>query len=62
MKTDPLALQAEVTEEEQDDLKCQIGTSSWGGSRVPPDAFTEQGIVFPVHCCYHAHYEPGTKA
>jgi len=42
---------------EWDDLKCQLGTSSspdlksqivtssWGGSRVPPYAFTEQGVA-----------------
>ena len=27
------------------DLKRQIGTSSWGGSRTPPFAFTEQGVA-----------------
>jgi len=26
-------------------LKCQIGTSSWGGIRKPPYAFTEQGVA-----------------
>ena len=26
-------------------LRCQIGTSSWGGGRYLPYAFTEQGIV-----------------
>jgi len=26
-------------------LRCQIGTSSWGGSRYLPYAFTEQGIA-----------------
>jgi len=34
-----------LTKEEWDDLKCQIGTASWGGSRVPPYAFTEQGVA-----------------
>ncbi len=27
------------------DLKSQIVTSSWGGARVPPYAFTEQGVA-----------------
>ncbi len=28
------------------DLRCQIGTSSsWGGLRYPPMAFTEQGVA-----------------
>lgn len=35
----------QLTNEEWADLKCQIGTSSWGGSRVPPYAFTEQGVA-----------------
>ena len=26
-------------------LKSQIVTSSWGGSRKPPHAFTEQGVA-----------------
>ncbi|MBI4367948.1 MAG: ORF6N domain-containing protein [Candidatus Omnitrophica bacterium] len=26
-------------------LKCQFGTSSWGGTRKPPFAFTEHGIL-----------------
>jgi hypothetical protein len=26
-------------------LKYQIGTSSWGGSRYPPFAFSEQGVA-----------------
>lgn len=35
----------QLTREEWTDLKCQIGTSSWGGSRVAPYAFTEQGVA-----------------
>ncbi len=35
----------QLTNEEWGDLKCQFGTSSWGGSRVPPYAFTEQGVA-----------------
>jgi hypothetical protein len=30
---------------ELDNLKSQIVTSSWGGSRVSPYAFTEQGVA-----------------
>ena len=34
----------ELTAEENENLKSQIGTSSWGGSRYLPMAFTEQGV------------------
>ena len=33
-----------LTEEEMDDLRCKIFTSSWGCTRYLPYAFTEQGI------------------
>ena len=33
-----------ITEEEMDNLRCKIFTSSWGGTRYLPYAFTEQGI------------------
>ena len=26
-------------------MRCQIGTSSWGGRRYLPQAFTEQGVA-----------------
>ena len=26
-------------------MRCQIGTSSWGGTRYIPMAFTEQGVA-----------------
>ena len=35
----------ELTEEEFDNLRCQIGTSNWGGARYTPMAFTEQGVA-----------------
>ena len=35
----------QLTQQEFDDLKSQIVTSSWGGRRYPPYAFTEQGIA-----------------
>ena len=35
----------ELTTEEFQNLRYQFGTSSWGGSRYPPFAFTEHGAV-----------------
>jgi hypothetical protein len=35
----------ELTEEEFKNLRSQIATSRWGGSRYPPMAFTEQGVA-----------------
>lgn len=35
----------ELTKEETNILRCQNGTSSWGGSRYLPYAFTEQGVA-----------------
>ena len=35
----------ELTQEEYQYLRSQFGTSSWGGSRYAPMAFTEHGIV-----------------
>lgn len=35
----------ELSAEELEILRCQIGTSSWGGSRYPPMAFTAQGVA-----------------
>jgi hypothetical protein len=35
----------ELTNEELNILSCQIGSSSWGGSRYAPMAFTEQGVA-----------------
>jgi hypothetical protein len=34
----------ELTKEEFEILRCQFGTSSWGGVRYTPMAFTEQGV------------------
>ena len=34
----------QLTKEEFDNLRCKNSTSSWGGSRYNPFAFTEQGI------------------
>jgi hypothetical protein len=35
----------QLTRSEFNDLKYQFGTSSWGGARKLPKAFTEQGIA-----------------
>ncbi len=35
----------ELALEEFDDLRSQFGTSSWGGSRYIPMAFTEHGVL-----------------
>ena len=36
----------QLTSKEFTDLKCQIGiSSSWGGRRTPPYAFSEQGVA-----------------
>lgn len=35
----------QLTKAEEDDLKSQFVTSSWGGRRKLPYAFTEQGIA-----------------
>lgn len=34
-----------LTAQEVANLRCQIGTSSWGGRRYKPYAFTEQGVA-----------------
>lgn len=34
----------ECTEDEWQNLRSKISTSSWGGRRTPPKAFTEQGV------------------
>jgi len=35
----------QLTNEELKSLKFHFGTSSWGGTRKPPRAFTEQGVA-----------------
>jgi hypothetical protein len=35
----------QLTKEEFDNLRCQHGTSSYGGTRYLPYAFTEQGVA-----------------
>ena len=36
-----------LTQKEFDNLKSQNATSSWGGRRKLPNAFTEQGVAMP---------------
>lgn len=40
----PEDFMVELSLEEFNNLKFHFGTSSWGGTRKPPRAFTEQGI------------------
>ncbi|MCX5696632.1 MAG: ORF6N domain-containing protein [Candidatus Omnitrophica bacterium] len=35
----------QLTKDELKNLMCQIGTSSWGGTRKLPYVFTEQGVA-----------------
>jgi hypothetical protein len=35
----------ELNAKEFENLRSQIGTSSWGGTRYMPMAFTEQGVA-----------------
>lgn len=35
----------ELNHDEMEYLRCQLGTSSWGGTRYAPMAFTEQGVA-----------------
>jgi hypothetical protein len=41
----PADFMFQLTPEEAEILRCQIGTSSWGGRRYHPRAFTEQGVA-----------------
>ena len=41
----PADFMFQLKEQEFINLKFQFGTSSWGGTRKPPRAFTEQGVA-----------------
>src|SRR5258708_39911729 len=41
----PADFMFQLTEEEFENLKSQIATSSWGGRRKLPSAFTEHGVL-----------------
>ena len=45
IKRFPKDFMFELTKKEFDSLRYQSGTSSWGGSRYLPMAFTEQGVA-----------------
>lgn len=41
----PSDFMLQLTREEFSNLKCHFGTSSWGGTRKLPRAFSEQGVA-----------------
>jgi len=41
----PTDFMFQLSPQEVEILRCQIGTSSWGGRRYRPYAFTEQGVA-----------------
>ena len=45
IKRFPSDFMFQLTKEEWDNLKSQFVTSSWGGTRKLPFAFTEQGVA-----------------
>ena len=45
LKRFPTDFMLELSPEEWEILRCNFNTSSWGGSRYPPFAFTEQGVA-----------------
>jgi hypothetical protein len=45
IKRFPIDFRFQLTKEEFENLKFQFGTSSWGGTRKLPYAFTEQGLA-----------------
>ena len=45
----------ELTEIEFENLRSQFGTSSWGGSRYLPLAFTEHGVLMLSSVLNHAN-------
>src|SRR5688572_28497547 len=45
LKEEPLRTQFATLKNEPENLRTQIATSSWGGARYKPFAFTEQGVA-----------------
>ncbi|MFV0589923.1 MAG: ORF6N domain-containing protein [Draconibacterium sp.] len=45
MERFPVDFMFELSQEEFANLRSQIVTSSWGGTRYPPMVFTEQGVA-----------------
>jgi len=44
-----------LTRDEHENLRSQIATSSWGGTKYLPMAFTEQGVAMLSMPCCVAH-------
>ncbi|RLB75397.1 MAG: ORF6N domain-containing protein [Deltaproteobacteria bacterium] len=49
IKRFPADFMFELTKEEFDDLRFQLGTSSWGGARYNPMVFTEHGALMAAN-------------
>jgi ORF6N domain len=47
----PADFMFQLTNQEFKDLRSQFVTSSWGGRRTPPYAFSEQGVAMHSACC-----------
>jgi hypothetical protein len=45
LKRFPSDFMFELSKDEWQNLRCKISTSSWGGQRYVPFAFTEQGVA-----------------
>ena len=45
----------QLSDEEFESLRCQIGTSSWGGRRYRPYAFTEHGALMLASVLNSSH-------
>lgn len=45
LKRFPKDFMFELAQDEWENLRCNFGTSSWGGTRYAPYAFTEHGVV-----------------
>ena len=45
----PVEFMFQLSKEEFDNLRSQFGTSSWGGTRYLPNAFTEHGVFRTRH-------------
>ena len=46
----------QLSNEETQNLRCKNSTSSWGGSRYNPFAFTEQGILTFLFFLFHVFF------
>jgi hypothetical protein len=48
----PVDFMFELSDAEWQNLRCKFSTSSWGGPRYAPFAFTEQGIAMLSTSCW----------